>query len=118
MIKEVFFTVDGREHHDERNGMKMMYQNFEYDTTTKELKFIDVFDGQTKEISLGTAVLTQDNTSAFLAARERTKEYYAALASGTASGTTSGTTSGATSGTTTDDDPSGLVIDNPTTTEP
>lgn len=113
MIKEVFFTVDGRES-DERNGIKK-YQNFTYDTTTKELKFVDIFEDETKEISLGTAVLTKDNTSALLAEIERTKEYYAALASAAMSGNTSGNTSGTTSGTT-DDDPSGLIIDPPSTT--
>ena len=105
MIKEVFFTVDGREHHDERNGMTMMYQNFEYDTTTKELKFIDMFNGQTKEISLGTAVLTEDNTSALLAEIERTNAYYAALASSAMSGNTSGSVSG-----TTDEEPETIDI--------
>ena len=39
---------------DEMNGIKK-YQAFEYDTQTGELKFVDVFEDDVKEVSLGTA---------------------------------------------------------------
>ena len=53
MKKRLWFTVDGR-YYDKMNGIKK-YQAFEYDTQTGELKFVDVFEDDVKEVSLGTA---------------------------------------------------------------
>lgn len=96
MKKKLWFTVNGR-YYDEMNGIKK-YQAFEYNTSTGELKFIDVFGDNKQEVSLGVTELVSSATSG--------------TTSGTTSGVTSGVTSGATSGVTsgiTDDTTSGAT---------
>ena len=58
MKKLLYFTIDGRES-DQRNGIKV-YQEFQYDTETGELKFIDKSKDETKELSLGSASSTSE----------------------------------------------------------
>lgn len=96
MKKKLWFTVDGRIY-DDMNGIKK-YRAFQYDTTNGELKFIDVFEDEIKEISLGTASVVSSATSG------TTSGTTSGVTSGATSGTTSGTTSGVTSGTTEGDD--------------
>ena len=62
MLKKIYFTVDGRQS-DQRNGIKV-YQDFEYDTTTNELKLVDCFDGQRTEYSISTTEVTETTSGA------------------------------------------------------
>lgn len=62
MLKKIYFTVDGRQS-DQRNGIKV-YQDFEYDTTTNELKLVDRFNDQKKEFSIGTTLVTETTSGA------------------------------------------------------
>lgn len=70
MIKQVFFTANHTED-DDRNSI-FTYNSFQYDVQTKELKFVDQFNGQRFERNFGTASLVEDNTSGIVSGNTNT----------------------------------------------
>lgn len=61
MLKKIYFETDGRQS-DQRNGIKT-YQNFEYDTETNELTFVDNLMDEIKKINMGKAILKESSTT-------------------------------------------------------
>ena len=61
MVKQVFFTAD-HTFYDDLNKI-YVYGSFQYNTQTKELKFVNQVQGKRYEIPLGTATLKEEQTS-------------------------------------------------------